>query len=71
MQYETYITQIKSVFVHPSELIYILEDSKGNIRVYDIPTMALIGKTCFTFKQSNSDMLTDDSYSVYKCMFSK
>lgn len=44
---QAYITKVASVFVHPSEQLYILVDTEGIMKVFDIPTMALVAKAHF------------------------
>lgn len=59
---QSYISAVTDVFIHPSELLYILIDAEGSIRVFDIPTMSIINKSFIKF---------ENGYRVYRCMFSK
>lgn len=42
---QTYLTSVASIFTHPSELLYTLVDTEGHLRMFDIPTMSLIGRS--------------------------
>jgi len=53
---------VSSIFIHPSELLYIVIDNNASIRIFDVPTMSLIGKTYAK---------VEEGYIAYRCMFDK
>ncbi len=42
---QTYLTEVHSVYMHPSTCLYVLIGQDGIIRIYDITTMSIVGSS--------------------------